>query len=71
MPLDSVTKCETDENLESDAVSKSPLQKHYLVKWRALSYEESTWELETHIDPDKIKQFEARKIYTPDNVIQF
>lgn len=31
--------------------------KHYLVKWKSLQYEDSTWELEEDIDVDKIKQF--------------
>lgn len=32
--------------------------KHYLVKWRALQYEDCTWELEEDVDPLKIQQFE-------------
>lgn len=36
---------------------KKKISRHFLVKWRALSYEESTWELEDHLDPDKIKHF--------------
>lgn len=40
---------------------KKKISRHYLVKWRALSYEDSTWELEEHLDPDKIKQFERFK----------
>lgn len=32
--------------------------KHYLVKWRALQYEDSTWELQDDVDPAKIEQFE-------------
>lgn len=37
--------------------------KHYLVKWRALQYEDSTWELEEDVDPLKIEQFEIfRKV---------
>ena len=31
--------------------------RHYLVKWQALPYEESTWELEDDLDPEKVKQF--------------
>ncbi|XP_031342134.1 chromodomain-helicase-DNA-binding protein 7 isoform X2 [Photinus pyralis] len=31
--------------------------KHYLVKWRSLQYEDSTWELEEDVDPLKIQQF--------------
>ncbi|GFR06003.1 chromodomain-helicase-DNA-binding protein 7 [Trichonephila clavata] len=33
------------------------ITRHYLVKWRALTYEESTWELEDDVDRDKIEQF--------------
>uniref|UniRef100_A0A6P7GKH5 Chromodomain-helicase-DNA-binding protein 6 isoform X2 n=1 Tax=Diabrotica virgifera virgifera TaxID=50390 RepID=A0A6P7GKH5_DIAVI len=32
--------------------------KHYLVKWRALQYEDCTWELEEDVDPIKIQQYE-------------
>ena len=32
--------------------------KHYLVKWRSLPYEDCTWEVETDVDPIKIKEFE-------------
>jgi len=28
-----------------------------LVKWRSLQYEDSTWELEEDVDPEKIAQF--------------
>lgn len=34
---------------------------HYLVKWRGLSYEDSTWELAEDIDQNKIKQFHERR----------
>jgi hypothetical protein len=30
---------------------------HYLVKWRSLPYDESTWELAADIDYDKIQAF--------------
>lgn len=30
---------------------------HYLVKWKSLPYEDSTWELEKDVDPVKIEQF--------------
>ena len=30
---------------------------HYLVKWRSLPYDESTWELSQDIDQDKIQAF--------------
>lgn len=31
--------------------------KHYLVKWKSLPYEDSTWELEADVDPLKIEQY--------------
>ncbi|KAJ2953582.1 hypothetical protein O0L34_g1186 [Tuta absoluta] len=31
--------------------------KYYLVKWKSLQYEDSTWELEEDVDVDKIKQY--------------
>ena len=35
---------------------------HFLVKWRSLSYEESTWELQQDVDPNKVRSFlELRK----------
>jgi chromodomain-helicase-DNA-binding protein 7 len=36
---------------------KTRTVRHYLVKWQALPYEESTWELEDDLDPEKVKQF--------------
>ncbi|KAL3860710.1 hypothetical protein ACJMK2_010796 [Sinanodonta woodiana] len=30
---------------------------HYLVKWRGLPYEDSTWELQQDVDPEKVKNF--------------
>ncbi|KAJ4431427.1 hypothetical protein ANN_20024, partial [Periplaneta americana] len=32
--------------------------KHYLVKWRSMQYEDSTWELEEDVDPVKIQHYE-------------
>jgi len=40
---------------------KKKISRHFLVKWRGLSYEDSTWELEEHLDSDKIKHFERFK----------
>lgn len=31
--------------------------KHYLVKWKSLPYEDSTWELEEDVDQTKVEQF--------------
>lgn len=39
--------------------------KHYLVKWRSMSYEEATWELEEDIDPVKIEEFERFRKLPP------
>uniref|UniRef100_A0A0K2SX23 Chromodomain-helicase-DNA-binding protein 7 n=1 Tax=Lepeophtheirus salmonis TaxID=72036 RepID=A0A0K2SX23_LEPSM len=35
--------------------------KHYLVKWRSLPYEDCTWELESDVDPLKIKDYDLWK----------
>lgn len=45
-----------DPDAGKDKVAR-PTHKHYLVKWRALSYEESTWELEEDVDPLKVEHF--------------
>lgn len=45
-----------DEATHTDPTSGETL-KHYLVKWRSLQYEDSTWELEEDVDPEKIAQF--------------
>jgi chromodomain-helicase-DNA-binding protein 7 len=42
--------------------------KHFLVKWRSLPYEDCTWELESDVDPVKIKDFERWKDSPPDEV---
>lgn len=62
---DSEEKSENDlepKNVDQPVIneedpSKYKIIRHYLVKWRALTYEESTWELEDDVDRDKIEQF--------------
>ena len=39
---------------------------HYLVKWRALSYEESTWELQQDVDPHKVQLFKDLRAPPPE-----
>ena len=46
-----------DSSTHTDEVT-NVVTKHYLVKWRSLPYEDCTWELETDVDPIKIKEFE-------------
>lgn len=45
--------------------------KHYLVKWKSLQHEDSTWELEEDIDPIKIKQFEIFRAIPPKDKWKF
>jgi len=51
---------EVDRVLEV-SVTKDPVIEeditHFLVKWRALAYEDSTWELQQDVDPEKVKFF--------------
>ncbi|XP_073941690.1 uncharacterized protein isoform X3 [Choristoneura fumiferana] len=42
---------------ESHDPGNNTVMKHYLVKWKSLQYEDSTWELEEDVDVDKIKQY--------------
>ncbi|KAH9640843.1 hypothetical protein HF086_014429 [Spodoptera exigua] len=44
---------------ENQDPANNTVVKHYLVKWKSLQYEDSTWELEEDIDVDKIKQFKV------------
>ena len=39
--------------------------KHYLVKWRSMQYEDSTWELEEDVDPVKIQHYEIVNLRPP------
>jgi chromodomain-helicase-DNA-binding protein 7 len=38
---------------------------HYLVLWRSLPYEESTWELEQDVDQDKVDFFNKYRKLPP------
>lgn len=42
---------------ENQDPANNTVVKHYLVKWKSMQYEDSTWELEEDIDVDKIKQY--------------
>ncbi len=59
--LNDIEKREENSDKETKEVVEAPVQtrkvKHYLVKWRALAYEDSTWELEDDLDPLKVEQF--------------
>ncbi|XP_038222216.1 chromodomain-helicase-DNA-binding protein 7-like isoform X1 [Zerene cesonia] len=44
---------------ENEDPANNTVVKHYLVKWKSLQYEDSTWELEEDIDVDKIKQYKV------------
>ncbi|XP_054164988.1 chromodomain-helicase-DNA-binding protein 7-like isoform X2 [Oppia nitens] len=55
-----VSKTEKLEEAKEDKpkpIIKTRKVKHYLVKWRALAYEDSTWELEDDLDQQKIEHF--------------
>lgn len=56
---------EAEKSTESKEEPKPTIEKqlvtHFLVKWRSLPYDESTWELEKDIDSDKIKEFYERR----------
>jgi len=46
-----------EEEQQKPKKPKTRIIKHYLVKWKGLSYEESTWEREEDLDPKKIADF--------------
>ena len=48
---------EVEEIPKEEKKPKTRTVRHYLVKWQGLSYEESTWELEDDLDPEKVKHF--------------
>lgn len=45
------------------------MTKHFLVKWRSLPYEDCTWELESDVDPNKIKEYIKWKDPPPEEKI--
>ena len=45
-----------EESVTFDPNSKEEIT-HYLVKWRGLAYEDSTWELQQDVDPEKVLLF--------------
>jgi chromodomain-helicase-DNA-binding protein 7 len=45
-----------DVSEHTDEISKAKTR-HFLVKWRALPYEDCTWELENDVDPNKVAEF--------------
>lgn len=44
-------------NTNEDNEDSPPTVTYYLVKWKSLPYEESTWELAEDVDPTKVKEF--------------
>lgn len=45
-----------DVSVVTDPVSNEEVT-HYLVKWRGLAYEDSTWELSQDVDKKKVESF--------------
>ncbi len=45
-----------DQSVVTDLFTNEPVT-HYLVKWRGLAYEDSTWELEQDVNNSKIEVF--------------
>ena len=54
--VDRVLDSSTHTDEQTNVVTK-----HFLVKWRSLPYEDCTWELESDVDPIKIKEYEKWK----------
>lgn len=55
----------TKKEEEKPKKMKTRKIRHFLVKWKGLSYEESTWELEDDLDPVKVADFFRYRIIPP------
>ncbi|CAB4018646.1 chromodomain-helicase-DNA-binding 8-like, partial [Paramuricea clavata] len=44
---------------------------HYLVKWRSLAYDESTWEVEADVDNQSVNRFRSIQVAPPPHERQF
>ena len=53
-----------EESITEDPSSGEDVT-HYLVKWRGLAYEDSTWELQQDVDPEKVKVFKKFRELPP------
>lgn len=63
--VDRILDCSEHTDDEGNTV------KHYLVKWKSLPYEDSTWELEEDIEENKIEMFEKFNKVPPKNEWKF
>ena len=61
---------EVDRVLDMTAI-KDPVSDeevtHYLVKWRGLAYEDSTWELAADVDQSKVEIFLHVRVPPPED----
>ena len=39
---------------------------HYLVKWQSMAYEDSTWELQQDVNPEKVELFKKYRELPPE-----
>lgn len=63
--VDRILDCSEHTDDEGNTV------KHYLVKWKSLPYEDSTWELEEDIEENKIEMYEKFNKLPPKNEWKF
>jgi chromodomain-helicase-DNA-binding protein 7 len=59
--VDRILDCSEHTDDEGNTV------KHYLVKWKSLAYEDSTWELEEDVEEVKVEQYEKFNKLPPKN----